>query len=155
MINKYFDEPIVENDLFYICFLIEKVSRHLHQRNAYVVNKLGYDPLYHLISVANVLHCENSDQVVCDVIEEYELEQGNFYIEDVNRELCTNIPSELDMGKVYTRLIVDTLYPDEDYIEGIIRIYNDQICKTLDDYNNGAYYEPSYVIARAYKNGEF
>lgn len=139
MINKYFDEPIVENDLFYTCFLIEKVSRHLHQRNAYVVNKLGYDPLYHLISVANVLHSENSDQVVCDVIEEY--------------ELCTNLPSELDMGKVYTRLIVDTLYPDEDYIEGILRIYNDEICITLDDYNNGAYYEPSYVIARAYKNG--
>ena len=41
MINKYFDEPIEENDLFYICFLIEKVSRHLHQRNQYVVNKLG------------------------------------------------------------------------------------------------------------------
>lgn len=61
MINKYFDEPIVENDLFFICFLIEKASRHIHQRNAYVVNKLGYDPLYHLISVANVLHCENSD----------------------------------------------------------------------------------------------
>lgn len=136
-------------------FLIEKVSRHLHQRNQYVTNTLGYDNLYHLISVANVLHCENSDQVVCDVIEEYELEQGNFYIEDVNRELCTNIPTELDMGKVYTRLIVDTLYPDEDYIEGILRIYNDEICITLDDYNNGAYYEPSYVIARAYKNGEF
>ena len=135
--------------------LIEKVSRHLHQRNSYVVNKLGYDPLYHLISVANVLHSENSDQVVYDVIEEYELEQGNFYIEDVNRELCTHIPTELDMGKVYTRLIVDTLYPDEDYIEGILRIYNDEICITLDDYNNGAYYEPSYVIARAYKNGEF
>ena len=155
MINKYFDEPIVENDLFYICFLIEKVSRHLHQRNQYVVNKLGYDNMYHLISVANVLHCENSDQIVYNVTEEYELKQGNFHIDDVNRELCTNIPSELDMGKVYTRLIVDTLYPEEDYIEGIIRIYNDQICKTLDDYNNGAYYEPSYVIARAYKNGEF
>lgn len=138
-----------------ICFLIEKVSRHIHQRNAYVVNKLGYDPLYHLISVANVLHCENSDQVVCDVIEEYELEQGDFHIENVNRELCTNIPTEFDMGKVYTRLIVDTLYPDEDYIKGILRIYNDEICRTLDDYNNSSYYEPSYVIARAYKNGEF
>ena len=150
-----YDEPIVENDLFHICFLIEKVSRHIHQRNAYVVNKLGYDPLYHLISVANVLHCENSDQVVCDVIEEYGLEQGDFHIENVNRELCTNIPTEFDMGKVYTRLIVDTLYPDEDYIEGVLRIYNDEICRTLDDYNNGSYYEPSYVIARAYKNGEF
>lgn len=138
-----------------ICFLIEKVSRHIYQRNAYVVNKLGYDPLYHLISVANVLHCENSDQVVCDVIEEYGLEQGDFHIENVNRELCTNIPTEFDMGKVYTRLIVDTLYPDEDYVEGILRIYNDEICRTLDDYNNGSYYEPSYVIAHAYKNGEF
>lgn len=155
MINKYFDEPIVENDLFFICFFIEKVSRHIHQRNAYVVNKLGYDPLYHLISVANILHCENSDQVVCDVVEEYGLEQGNFHIEDVNLDLCTNIPTEFDMGKVYTRLIVDTLYSDEDYIEGILRIYNDEICRTLDDYNNGSYYEPSYVIVRAYKNGEF
>ena len=155
MINKYFDEPIVENDLFFICFLIEKVSRHIHQRNAYVVNKLGYDNLYHLTSVANVLHCENSDQVICDVIEEYGLEEGDFHIENVNRELCTNIPTEFDMGKVYTRLIVDTLYPDEDYVEGILRIYNDEICRTLDDYNNGSYYEPSYVIAHAYKNGEF
>lgn len=155
MINKYFDEPIVENDLFFICFLIEKVSRHTHQRNAYVVNKLGYDNLYHLTSVANVLLCENSDQVVSDVIEEYGLEQGDFHIENVNRELCTNIPTEFDMGKVYTRLIMDTLYPDEDYIAGILRIYNDEICRTLDDYNNGSYYEPSYVIACAYKNGEF
>lgn len=89
------------------------------------------------------------------MIEEYGLKQGDFHIEDVNRELCTHIPTELDMGKVYTRLIVDTLYPGEDYIEGIPRIYNDEICKTLDDYNNGAYYEPFYVIARAYKNGEF
>lgn len=120
-----------------------------------MVNKLGYDNLYHLISVANVLHCENSDQVVCDVIEEYGLEQGDFHIENVNRELCTNIPTEFDMGKVYTRLIVDTLYPDEDYVEGILRIYNDEICRTLDDYNKGSYYEPSFVIARAYKNGEF
>lgn len=103
------------------------------------MNKPGYDSLYHLISVANVLHCENSGQVVCDVIEEYGLDS-------VNRDLCTNIPTELYMGKVYTRFIVDTLYSDEDYIEGILRIYNEEICITLDDYNNGAYYEPSYVI---------
>lgn len=103
------------------------------------MNKPGYDSLYHLISVANVLHCENSGQVVCDMIEEYGLDSAN-------RDLCTNIPTEFGMGKVYTRLIVDTLYPDEDYIEGILRIYNEEICKTLDDYNNGAYYEPSYVI---------
>ena len=79
----------------------------------------------------------------------------NVYSSIENEELCANIPTELDMGKVYTRFIIDTLLPDEDSIQGLIRIYNDDICSIIDDYNNSAYYEPSYVIARAYKNGEF
>lgn len=54
MRNKYFDEPVTENDLFYVCFMIEKTSRFLHQRNQYVVNQLGYDHLYHLISVVSI-----------------------------------------------------------------------------------------------------
>ena len=59
------------------------------------------------------------------------------------------------MGKVYKRLIVDTQLPEEDYIDGIIRVYNDAICEKLDDYNCGAYFEPSYVIARAYNENGF
>ena len=27
---------------------------------------------------------------------------------------------------------------------------NDEICETIDNYNASAYYEPSYIIARAY-----
>ena len=59
------------------------------------------------------------------------------------------------MGKVYTRLIINTAVMNEDYVSGIIRVYNDPICETIDNYTNGAFYEPSYVIARAYKEGEF
>lgn len=61
----------------------------------------------------------------------------------------------MDMGKVYSRLIVDTSVSNEDYVSGIIRVYNDEICNIIDSYTNGAFYEPSYVIARAYKEGEF
>lgn len=53
------------------------------------------------------------------------------------------------------RLIVDTLKQGEDYVEGIIRVYNDPICDVIDNYNTSAYYEPSYVIARAYNEGGF
>lgn len=156
MKNKYFeDEEIVDNDLFFVCYMIESVARKLHQTNKYVVNTIGYDNLYHLISVANVLHSENPKQVEQDWIDEYKLVSGNFDILDVDKELCTIIPSSLDMGKVYSKLIVDTALSDEDYVSGIIRIYNDEICETLDNYNNGTFYEPSYVIARAYKDGEF
>ena len=59
------------------------------------------------------------------------------------------------MGEVYQRLIVDTLGKDEDFVEGMIRVYNDEICNTIDNYNCSAFYEPSYVIARAYQNGGF
>lgn len=55
----------------------------------------------------------------------------------------------------YTRLILATLQPGEDYIDGLIRVYNDEICETIDNYNCSAYYEPSYVITRAYLNGGF
>lgn len=137
---------------FFVCFIIEKLSRFLHQRNQYIVNQLGYDHLYHLIRVANVLHSENPDQVVHDLKDEYKLEYGNFHIENVN---VSSIPTEMDMSKVYARLIVDTLLFNEDYIQGRMRIYNDAICRVIDDYNNGAYYEPSYVIVRTYRNGEF
>lgn len=156
MTNKYFeDEEIVENDLFYICYMIEKVARKLHQRNKYVVNTIGYDELYHLISVANVLHSSNPKQVEADWISEYKLNESNFDITLVDKELCDKIPTELDMGKVYSRLIVDTALPNEDYVSGIIRVYNNEICETIDNYNGSAYYEPSYVIARAYNEGGF
>ena len=59
MMNIYFpDEEITDNDLYFICYMIERVARKLHQKNKYVVNTIGRDALKHLISVANVLHCE-------------------------------------------------------------------------------------------------
>jgi hypothetical protein len=156
MKNKYFPEEEIEiNDLYFMCYMIERVARMLHQHNKYVVNKIGKDDLYHLISCANVLHCENPLKVENDWIEEYELSKGDFDISIVNPDLVTNIPSALDMGKVYQRMITDTLTSKEDYVDGIVRVYNDPICEVIDNYNCSAYYEPSYVIARAYLAGGF
>ena len=59
------------------------------------------------------------------------------------------------MGKVYMRLILATLQPDEDYVQAMLRVYNNPICEVIDNYNASAYYEPSYVIARAYNDGGF
>lgn len=156
MKNKYFpDEDIKINDLFFICYMIERVARHIKQKNKYVVNTIGRDGLYHLISCAEVLHCENPLKVESDWINDYELENGNYDITDVDKELVTIIPTPLDMGAVYQRLIIHTLLSKEDYVEGIIRVYNDDICDVIDNYNCSAFYEPSYVIARAYQNGGF
>ena len=156
MVNKYFpDEQIEINDLFFMCYMIERVARKIHQHNNYVVNKIGKEELYHLISVASVLHCENPMEVEERWIEEYGLQNGEFDITDVRNEFVERIPLETQMGKVYQRLIIDTANPKENYVEGIIRIYNNAICEIIDNYECSAYYEPSYVIARAYFNGGF
>ena len=156
MTNMFFkDEVVTENDLYFICYMIERVSRYLHQRNVYVVNAVSPEEWRRLISLANVLHCENPLKVVDEWVEEYQLERGNFDIEDVDKELVERIPSPTQIGKVYMRLIVDSLLPEEEYIDALIRVYNDEICLKIDDYNCSAYFEPSYVILRAYLNGGF
>lgn len=69
MTNLYFpDEEITTNDLYFMCYMIERVARKLHQKNYYVVNAIGKDELLHLISVANVLHCVDPLQVEDDWI---------------------------------------------------------------------------------------
>ena len=84
-------------------------------------------------------------------IETYQLENGDFDISDVNKELVSQIPSAIQMGKVYQRLIVDTTLWNENYVDEIYRVYNSDICDIIDNYNCSAYYEPSYIIARAYQ----
>lgn len=156
MMNVFFeDEEIKEDDLYFMCYMIERVARTLHARNRDIVNAIGYEELVKKISLASVLHCENPLKVVDDWIKEYDLKKGNFDILDVDKELVQKVPSETQMGKVYKRLILNTLEPNEDYIQGLIRVYNDQICDSIDDYNSSAYYEPLPTIIRAYYNSSF
>ena len=156
MKNIYFpDENISENDLYFVCYMIERVSRRIHQRNSYTVNKIKKNGLSRQLSLANILHCENPIKVEADWIDEYGLENGNFDITDVDPELAGNIPKETQIGKVYKRAITATMSSEEDYADAILRVYNDPLCKIIDNYNSSAFYEPSYVIARAFHTGAF
>ena len=156
MKNIYFpEENITVNDLYFLCYMIERVARKIHQPNRYVVNRIPKKEWEHLISVAKVLHAENPKTVEEDWISAYSLKNGDYDVTKVRQDLETRVPSDLQMGKVYSRLILDTMEPEEDYIDALNRVYNDGICEVIDNYDCGAYYEPSYFIARAYKNGGF
>lgn len=155
MSNKYFpDEQITFNDLYFVCYMIERVARKIHQRNRYVVEILGNEGLMHELSVAETSHCLNPEQVEDDWIATYGLKSGTFDITKVDSRFTDKIPSPTQMGKVYARLIssVDT----EDNLPATMRnVYSSPVCDKIDDYNTGAYYEPSYVQTRAFLNGGF
>lgn len=156
MRNVFFpDEDITTNDLYFVCSMIERTARKLKQPNKYVVNRIGKKGLEEKLSVANVQHSENPESVVQQWIVEFDLKEGTFDITKVNPDLVTNIPTVLQIGKVYTRLILSTLSHDENYADCILRVYNNAICEIIDNYNSSAYYEPSYFITRAYYQGNF
>ena len=156
MKNIYFpDEEVSTDNLYFLCYMTERVARRLHRRNRYVVNTIGREELLRLISLANVLHCENPLRVEDDWIADFGLMEGDFDITAVDPTLTDRIPAPTQIGKVYTRLILSTMQPEEDYVGGMLRVYNDPICDVLDNYNASAYYEPSYVITRAYFDGGF
>ena len=156
MKNVFFPEDeISTDDLYFVCYMIERTARQLKQPNKYVANMMGHDELAKKLSLADVLHSENPLAVASDWIEEYGMQPGNFDVTQVDAELCPEIPTATQMGKVYKRLILNPMQSNEDYADAIIRVYNNPICEVIDNYNTSAYYEPSPYIARSYYAGGF
>lgn len=156
MTNVFFpEEQISADDLYFVCYMIERIARQLKQPNKYVANMMGHEELAKKLSLADTLHSENPLAVASDWIDEYQLKSGNYDVSNVDPELCPMIPTATQMGKVYKRLILNTLQPGEDYADAIIRVYNNPICEVIDNYNSSAYYEPSPYIARSYYAGGF
>ena len=155
MNNKYFpDEVIGFNDIYFVCYMIERIARKLHQHNRYVVERMGENGLYRQLSLASTTHCLNPLQVEDEWIEEYHMEKGTFDITNINLSYTDKVPSPTQMGKVYARLIQSVSNPDN-LLQVFRQVYNSPVSDTIDNYNCSAYYEPSYVQTRAYFNGGF
>ena len=156
MSNIYFpDEEITFNDLYFVCYMIERVARSIKQRNRYVVECIGSDGLARQLSIAETNHCLNPDQVVSDWKEEYKLKNGQVDITKINPEYTDKVPSATQMGKVYARIIESVSTQGTDLVQAIMNVYESPICDSIDNYNSSAYYEPCYIQTRAYINGGF
>lgn len=105
MKNKYFpDEDITMNDLYFICYMIERVARHIKQKNKYVVNAIGKDELYHLLSCASTLHCENLEKVEADCIRDYGLVEGSFDITNVRFRISNAYSDFVGYGRSISKI---------------------------------------------------
>ena len=155
MSNIYFpDEQITFGDLYFVCYMIERVARSIKQRNRYVVERLGGEGIARQLSIAGTNHSLNPEQVVSDWKEEYHLENGTTDVTRVDKRFTETVPSPTQMGKVYARLI-ETVSGGQELVPTLQKVYASPICDVIDNYNSSAYYEPSYVQARAYRNGFF
>ena len=133
-----------KDDLFFVCTMIEYVSRTTHNRSRDVVARMSDEELMHQLRVANVNHCLSFEQVCDEWIEQFDIKEGNFD----NISSCKyKVPAVTSIGKVFQRLILSVHKEDINLIEDIRKVYNSFIGAKIDDYNSSVYYEnPSYIF---------
>jgi hypothetical protein len=144
-------EDFKDNDLFYLCSLIEYIGRKTHNYRSTVVNALGKETLQHVLDYADVYHCENLDKVADELAEKHHLEEGYF---DNVAAARYDIPTHRDIGKVYQRLIIDVAsVTGTSYVDALTAVYNSWITRKIDDYNSSVYYDSPGYLLESYKAG--
>lgn len=139
-----------DNDLFYVCSLIEYISRKTYNTKEYVVNTIGKENLKKIYSLADVYHCENIDKISDEIINKYNIKNGKYKFDSYQNR----IPSYFEIGAVYERLIKMISRDKTEYIDNLIKVLTSWIIAKIDNYDSSMYYEnPSYIY-ECYKEGK-
>lgn len=138
-----------KNDLFFLCSFIEYISRLTKNRKKYVVKKIGKEKLQNIYNLAEVYHSENIEKVAYEIINECNIENGNYILKIKN-----NKPTFWEIGRVYQRLIL-LVNPDKNkYIDTFIEVMCSWIIEKIDNYESSMYYENTDYLYECYKEGK-
>jgi hypothetical protein len=139
-----------KNDLFYVCSLIEYIARVTKNKRGVVANCLGHDGVEKELKDAGVNHCLSFEQVGEEVVERYNIPQGDF--ETV--ENCKySVPSYTDIGRLYSIMIMDCAKPGEE-TDMLIRIFSSVISDYISNFNSDCYYQNPSYLEESFKAGE-
>lgn len=141
-----------ENDIFFVCALIEYIARKTKNTKKQIIEKIGKEEIIKIYNLAEVYHCENIDKVSDELIEKYNIKNGKYDI--LSKTINENPPTHWDIGKVYQRLIIMISKSDSEYIDKLIEVLTSWIIPEFDNYNSSMYFEnPSYILA-CYEEGK-
>lgn len=139
-----------ENDLFYLCSLIECISRISKNEKNIVIKSLGMENLKKIYELADVYHCENIRDVAMEFIKKLGIKTGSY---DTEKDVHFEVPSVFDIGKVYKRLILVLMKKENlDLLAATVRIFSSKICKKIEDFNSSLYYDTPENIYLFYKS---
>jgi threonine synthase len=145
-------EPKIDNDLFFVCSLIEFIARKTKNTRKDVVAALGNTTILHYLELADVYHCESMETLTAELVQKHSIPTGNFD----NISACRySIPSHFDIGKVYKRLILAIAsHKNLPLTNALLEVYNSWISPKIDDYNSSMYYENPEYLFESYLAGE-
>lgn len=138
-----------ENNLSFVCSLIECIARQTKNRRNDVVEQLGTD-VKQIYDDADVLYCEPIEKVADDLIKKNNITYGKYD----NISSCQNlVPDYWDIGEVFAHLIEDCC-GEKDVTEGLKEVYGSWMAEEIMDFDSDLYYQPRDYIAECYREGE-
>jgi len=141
-----------ENDLFFVCSVIEYVGRKTRNRRADVVRAIGEREIARMMDLADVLHCEPIEKNAADVLARCDIAEGGFD----NVAACKyTVPAHFDIAKVYKRLIAYVADTQKITLPAaLMQVYTSWISDKIDNYNSSMYYESPQYMSASYEAGE-
>jgi hypothetical protein len=141
-----------DNDLFFVCSLIEYIARKTLNHRDIVVTAIGKEGLKTIYDLADVYHCENIDKITEEFIQRYHIPFGDF---DNVADCQYHIPTHWDIGKVYKRLILDICTRQgKDLIDTLMEVYQSPISRDIENLNSSAYFENPGYLYESFVSGE-
>lgn len=137
------------NDYFYVCSLIEYTARKTLNKRGTVVKALGEKGIEKQLYDAEVNHCLSFEQVSDEIIEQYNIQQGDF---DTITDCKYTVPGYMDIGKLYSIMIEDCAKPGEETKE-LIKIFCSFISDEISDFNTDLYYQNPSYLEWSYREG--
>lgn len=140
-----------KNDLFYVCSLIEFIGRKTKNRRADIVDIIGKKEISRQFDLAEVNHCLSFDEVADEIIDYYQIAIGDF---DSISNCKYSIPSVQSIGKVYERLISNTMLESDNIVDSMVKVFKSFISDEISDFNSSVYYSNPDYLKYSYLEGK-
>lgn len=140
-----------DNDLFYLCGLIEHIGRTRKLRRRDVVRGLGEENLRRIYKYADVLHSDSIDRVAEEYSALARLEKGDF---DNVASCRYEVPDRWAIAGVFSRLVEDVSPENGEIVSAVADVYDSWISDAVSNYNTDFYYQPRSYLAACYEAGE-
>ncbi len=132
-----------DNDLFFVCSLIEHIARKTKNTKKYIIDKLEKENIKKIYELAEVYHSENIEKISDELIKKYKIENGDY---DIISKCEYRVPTIWELGRIYQRLIININKNEIQYIDTLVEVLSSWIIEKIDNYNSSMYYEnPSYI----------
>lgn len=131
-----------KNDVLYVCSLIETIARKTKNHRQDVIRHFTKAGIERQLRLAEVNHCLSFDQVSDELIDDFNIPDGDF---DTAAECRYTVPSATSIGMLYQGLVLSTM-KDEDAAQAILDVFSSFITDEISDFNSNVYYtNPDYL----------